>query len=330
MNCKEGAMVWMIEVNKIYSGHALEVLKTFEDESINMCITSPPYWGLRDYKTNPVKWSDGWEGELGAEPDFNQYINHLCDIFDEVKRVLKDDGTCWVNLGDTYGGCSLNSSYGIKAKGETSFLKSVEHLQKTAHTRGKYSKSLLLLPFRFAIEMMNRGWTVRNVIIWQKPNATPSSAKDRFTVDFEYLFFFSKKKKYYFNQQIEPFKSTTLVRCKTGCGLNKGAAYKGLNKENFEKLQQRILNGIIKGKNKRAVWQIATKGYHGAHFATFPKELVEVPIKAGCPINGIVLDPFIGSGTTAVAAKKLDCNYIGIELNPEYIQLANNRIKEGI
>ena len=120
------------------------------------------------------------------------------------------------------------------------------------------------------------------------------------------------------------------MRCKTGCGLNKGAAYKGLNKENFEKLQQRILNGTIKGKNKRAVWQIATKGYHGAHFATFPKELVEVPIKASCPINGIVLDPFIGSGTTAVAAKKLDCNYIGIELNPEYIQLANNRIKEGI
>ena len=160
-------MAWMIEVNKIYSGHALEVLKTFDDESINMCITSPPYWGLRDYKTNPVKWSDGWEGELGAEPDFNQYINHLCDIFDEVKRVLKDDGTCWVNLGDTYGGCSPNSSYGIKTKGETSFLKSVEHLQKTAHTRGKYSKSLLLLPFRFAIEMMNRGWTVRNVIIWQ-------------------------------------------------------------------------------------------------------------------------------------------------------------------
>ena len=194
-------MDWMIEVNKIYSGHALEVLKTFDDESINMCITSPPYWGLRDYKTNPVKWSDGWEGELGTEPDFNQYINHLCDIFDEVKRVLKDDGTCWVNLGDTYGGCSLNSSYGIKTKGETSFLKSVEHLQKTAHTRGKYSKSLLLLPFRFAIEMMNRGWTVRNVIIWQKPNATPSSAKDRFTVDFEYLFFFSKKKKYYFCNQ---------------------------------------------------------------------------------------------------------------------------------
>ena len=171
-----------MDLNKIHTGHALEILKTFPDSSINMCITSPPYWGLRDYKTDPVKWQDGWLGELGTEPDFNAYINHLCDIFDEVKRVLKDDGTCWVNIGDTYGGCSLISSYGVKAKGETSFLKSVEHLQKVAHTRGKYSKSLLLIPFRFAIEMSNRGWTVRNVIIWQKPNATPSSAKDRFTV----------------------------------------------------------------------------------------------------------------------------------------------------
>ena len=105
-------MVWMIEVNKIYSGHALEVLKTFEDESINMCITSPPYWGLRDYKTNPVKWSDGWEGELGTEPDFNQYINHLCDIFDEVKRVLKDDGTCCQQIQKTLPAkrCSLTNS----------------------------------------------------------------------------------------------------------------------------------------------------------------------------------------------------------------------------
>ena len=222
-----------MDLNKIYTGHALDVLKTLPEYSVNMCITSPPYWGLRDYKTNPAIWNDGWQGELGAEPDFNHYIKHLCDVFDEVKRVLKDDGTCWVNIGDTYGGCSLNSSYGIKAKGDTSFLNSVEHLQKVAHTLGKYSKSLLLIPFRFAIEMQNRGWTVRNVIIWQKPNATPQSVKDRFTVDFEYLFFFSKNKKYYFEQQLEPIKQSTYNRCKTGCGINKGANYQGLNKKNL-------------------------------------------------------------------------------------------------
>ena len=317
-----------MDLNKIYTGHALDVLKTLPECSVNMCITSPPYWGLRDYKTNPVKWNDGWRGELGAEPNFNQYINHLCDVFDEVKRVLKDDGTCWVNIGDTYGGCSLNSSYGIKAKGETSFLNSVDHLQKVAHTRGKYSKSLLLIPFRFAIEMQNRGWTVRNVIIWQKPNATPQSVKDRFTVDFEYLFFFSKNKKYYFEQQLEPIKQSTYNRCKTGCGINKGANYQGLNKKNFERLQQRILDGTIAGRNKRTVWQIATHAYHGAHFAVFPPALIETPIKAGCPEDGIVLDPFIGSGTTAFVAEKLKRNWLGIELNPEYAKLAEERISQ--
>ena len=317
-----------MDLNKIHIGHALEILKTFPDSSINMCITSPPYWGLRDYKTNSVKWQDGWIGELGTEPDFNAYINHLCDIFDEVKRVLKDDGTCWVNIGDTYGGCSLNSSYGVKAKGETSFLKSVEHLQKVAHTRGKYSKSLLLIPFRFALEMSNRGWTVRNVIIWQKPNAAPQSAKDRFTVDFEYLFFFSKNKKYYFERQLEPIKQSTYERCKSGCGINKGANYQGLNKTNFERLQKRMLSGEISGRNTRTVWSIATHAYHGAHFAVFPPALLEIPIKAGCPENGIVLDPFIGSGTTAVVANKLNRKWVGIELNPEYTKLAEIRISQ--
>lgn len=280
-----------MDLNKIYTGHALEILKTIPESSINTCITSPPYWGLRDYKTTPAQWQDGWVGELGAEPDFNQYINHLCDVFDEVKRVLKDDGTFWVNIGDTYS-----------------------------------NKNLCLIPFRFAIEMTNRGWIIRNVIIWQKTNATPSSAKDRFTVDFEYLFFFSKKKKYYFEQQLEPIKQSTYNRCKTGCGINKGANYQGLNKKNFERLQQRILDGTIAGRNKRSVWQIATHAYHGAHFAVFPPSLIETPIKSCCPENGIVLDPFIGSGTTAIVAQKLNCNWLGIELNPEYTKLAEERI----
>lgn len=282
-----------MDLNKIYTGHALDVLKTLPECSVNMCITSPPYWGLRDYKTNPAIWNDGWQGELGAESNFNQYINHLCDVFDEVKRVLKDDGTCWVNIGDSYN-----------------------------------KKSLTLIPLRFAIEMQNRGWTVRNVIIWQKPNATPQSAKDRFTVDFEYLFFFSKNKRYYFEQQLEPIKQSTYNRCKTGCGINKGANYQGLNKKNFERLQQRILDGTIAGRNKRTVWQIATHAYHGAHFAVFPPALIETPVKAGCPEDGIVLDPFIGSGTTAFVAEKLNRNWLGIELNPEYAKLAEERIAQ--
>lgn len=313
--------------NKIFTGHALEILKEIPDCSVNMCITSPPYWCLRDYNTNPAKWNDGWEGELGAEPNFEQYINHLCDIFDEVKRVLKDDGSCWVNIGDTYGGSCLGITSGGKVKGKTSFLPdNLDYLPRVAHARGKHSKSLLLIPFRFAVEMMNRGWTVRNVIIWHKPNATPASVKDRFTVDFEYLFFFTKKKKYYFEQQFEPIKDSTIRRCKTGCGINKGANYCGLNKENFEKLQKRMLDESFKGRNKRTVWQISTKAFKGAHFATYPQDLIDTPIKACCPEGGIVLDPFIGSGTTAVVAEKLKRNWLGIELNPEYTQLAEERI----
>jgi len=291
---------------------------------------------------------DGWEGELGLEPDFNQYIIHLCDIFDEVKRTLKNTGTCWVNIGDNYGGSCMGLSYAGHTKGKNSILPDdLSYMPKVAHARGKYNKSLLLIPFRFALEMQSRGWIVRNVIIWQKPNCTPSSAKDRFTGDFEYLFFFVKKPKYYFKQQIEPFKESTIKRCKSGCNENKGAFYQGLNKKNFERIQKKVLNGELKGRNKRAVWNIATSAFRGIpivskanmqknedikeclrhHFAVYPQKLIEIPIKAGCPKGGLVLDPFMGSGTTAMVAEKLNRNWLGIELNPEYAQMAEERLK---
>ena len=317
----------METINKMIVGDSLNSLRQLPNEAVDCVVTSPPYWGLRDYKTNPVLWNDGWQGELGQESDFNQFIEHLCDIFDEVKRVLKDTGTCWVNLGDTYGGSCMGLSYGGQTKGKNSFLPNdLSYMPKVAHARGKYDKSLLLIPFRFATEMVNRGWILRNVIIWQKPNCTPCSVKDRFTVDFEYMFFFAKKRKYYFEQQIEPFKESTIKRCKTGCNENKGANYQGLSKENFEKLEQKILSGELEGKNKRAVWNISTTNFSGAHFAVYPPKLIETPIKAGCPENGIVLDPFMGSGTTGLVAKKLNRNWLGIELNPEYAQMAEERI----
>ncbi len=182
-----------MKTNIILNGDALKHLKGLPEKSINMCMTSPPYWALRDY---------GVEGQLGLESTFEEYINKLCNIFDEVKRVLRKDGTCWVNIGDTYwgGGQGGNdypgkqvvpsSGYGHKAKGNS-----------------YKSKSLVMIPFRFAIEMVNRGWILRNTIIWHKRNCMPSSVKDRFTVDFEYIFFFSKKKKYYFETQYEPILS---------------------------------------------------------------------------------------------------------------------------
>ena len=174
--------------NKIIHGDSLEVLQTLPGESIDCVVTSPPYWALRDY---------GVPGQLGLESTFNEYISKLCDIFDEVKRVLKKEGTCWVNIGDTYVGS------GFGAGGKHHFL-SDQALKNPTKFAGLPNKSLCQIPSRFAIEMCNRGWILRNEIIWHKPNCMPQSVKDRFTVDFEKIFFFVKSKKYYFETQYEP------------------------------------------------------------------------------------------------------------------------------
>ena len=386
-----------LENNKIHVGDALEVLKTFPDNQIDMCITSPPYWGLRDY---------GVDGQLGLEPNFNDYINRLCTIFDEVKRCLKDSGTCWVNIGDGYasGAGSLNTN-----KGDSFHGGNKKHRTQTGiKAKNLPPKSLIGIPFRFALEMINRGWILRNTIIWYKPNCMPSSVKDRFTVDFEYLFFFSKNKKYYFEQQFEPVKQESIDRINQNSFESQegGAKDYGKNGVNPNRSMRKTLENFKKNftgkRNKRTVWKITTKPYKGAHFAVFPPELIETPIKAGCPeficnecgkpriklykktgfsnegnevinrskaINlkegspqerirklngksykkveflsdelsdcgcnagfhqGIVLDPFIGSGTTAAVAKSLGRNYIGIELNPDYLDLIKNRVNETI
>jgi len=313
----------------ILQGDALEQLKTLPDESVDMCMTSPPYWALRDY---------GVDGQLGLEPTFQEYINKLCDIFDEVKRVLKKAGTCWVNIGDTYMGNSSYSEKGRQGYGKdkigminkekwqdpkykaagNSRLRAREHV-KSGQVK---SKSLCQIPNRFAIEMTNRGWILRNEIIWHKPNCMPSSAKDRFTVDFEKLFFFTKNKKYWFETQ-------------TDTALTKGSK-SGTLKENASEPTGKISGYNHSGKdfitgdtrNKRAVWTINTKPYKEAHFATYPEKLCATPIKAGCPENGIVLDPFFGAGTTGLVARNLNRDYIGIELNEEYIKIAEKRLSQ--
>lgn len=303
-----------MQLNKIYNGNALDVLKTFPDECVDMVITSPPYWALRDY---------GAEGQLGLESTFQEYINKLCDIFDEVKRVLKKSGSCWVNLGDAYSGSGKGVG-GIK------------------------SKSLLQIPSRFAIEMCNRGWILRNEIIWHKPNAMPSSVNDRFTVDYEKLFFFVKSKKYYFKQQKEQMKTNhicwksirkhsrmvSLNITKQGSKGVLGQENSGLRKQDqigradYTGFNKRYLPPKDLMRNKRSVWSINTKPFKEKHFATYPEELIITPIKACCPENGIVLDPFMGSGTTAVVARSLGLKYVGIELNPDYIKIAEKRLAQ--
>lgn len=255
-----------MKVNHIYQGDALEVLQSLESQQVDMCVTSPPYWGLRDY---------GVEGQLGLEPDFNEYIDKLCTIFDEVKRVLKDSGTCWVNLGDSYSSTRWSNSPSTTGKSGayTDIVLDKQH--------DLPDKCLVGIPFRFAIEMINRGWILRNTIIWHKPNCMPSSVKDRFTVDFEYLFFFSKNKKYYFEQQLE--KSAGDWTKKGGAILNDTGWHKGAYKSKPTIKDLDKLDGLK--RNKRTVWTISTKPYKGAHFAVFPEELIETPIKAGCPLE---------------------------------------------
>jgi site-specific DNA-methyltransferase (adenine-specific) len=301
-------------INQIYCGDSLELLKQVKDNFINCVITSPPYWALRDYNT---------KGQIGLEPNFNNYLKKLGDIFDEVKRTLKDNGTCWVNLGDTYytksGGSFLNDNLNSKERIDKIGINRANAI------RGKgllEDKNLTLIPFRFALEMQRRGWIIRNVIIWHKPNCMPSSVKDRFTVDFEYLFLFVKNKKYFFDQQREPHKSESLERIKHKWDghREKGSSFSGMN---IQKMCH------PNGRNKRCVWDIPTNSFRGAHFAVFPERLVEIPIKAGCPRNGIVLDPFCGSGTTGLVCKKLERRFVGFDINEEYCKLARRRICNG-
>jgi len=266
-----------------------------------------------------------WKGSLGLEPTFDLYIKHLVDIFDEVKRVLRKDGTVWVVIGDSYSGSGKAGKNPNYQKKHTEFGKPSTHSERfglPTTNIGLPDKSLVMIPFRFAIEMVNRGWMLRNTIIWHKPNCMPSSVKDRFTVDFEYIFFFVKNKKYYFEQQFD----------KT---LTKDNSYRNRDITKLNNTPGRSRMGGLKVnnydfKNKRSVWQITTKPFKEAHFAVYPPELIETPIKAGCPENGIVLDPFMGSGTTLKVARKFGRKSIGIELNKDYINIAVKRLGQGV
>ena len=333
-------------LNKIINGNSLEVLKTIPDNSIDCCITSPPYWGLRDY---------GHEEQLGSEKHFKDFVINLSNVFDEVQRVLKPTGTCFINLGDTYGGSGSGTTKNADTSKYVENSKQVYVLpngtSKASQFRGTaMNKSLCMIPERFAIEMIDRGWCLRNQIIWHKPNQMPSSAKDRFTVDFEKVFFFVKQPTdYYFEQQLEPAltnenRPNGVVRNREynyDSKENKNPdAYKKTHKNIQDKGQQpnsmhlKRASGIpdetYVDRNVRTVWSINTKPFKEAHFATYPQRLVERMLKAGCPENGIVLDPFFGSGTTGVYARKVNRNFVGIELNPEYVKIAENRLLKEI
>ena len=309
---------------EIKQGDCLEVLKTLPSESINCCITSPPYWGLRDY---------GHDGQIGLESTPEAYVAKIVEVFREVRRVLREDGACWVNLGDSY---ASNGCY-INAWMKKDHNKEKQHLHTSNHTRyedrkafrgGEWrikAKDLVGIPWRVAFALQADGWYLRQDIIWAKPNPMPESVTDRCTKAHEYIFLMSKNPNYYFDNKAIQEPCTTqegrpsaIVRDRV-YGYNSKQAILGRARGGEETPEPST-------RNKRSVWSINVKPYKEAHFATFPKELIEPCVLAGCPKDGTILDPFGGSGTTAEVAIENGRNALLIELNPEYIELAKTRI----
>ena len=314
-----------METDIIYQTDAATGFRMLNDESVDCIITSPPYWQLRDYDIKGIEWADGWFGQLGLEPTREEYIKHLLLIFDECKRVLKPQGTLWVNLGDSY---NNSLKYSVKPPVQTICNGNNRNFLYGKNLKSKVSglpqKTLCNIPGRFADEMIQRKWILRNEIIWYKPSCIPASAKDRFTVDFEKLFFFAKNPRYYFNQQFEPYAASTFGRYERGFNLegSKNAIYRRKYGAPYGKKE---INP--NGRNRRTVWKISSENNRELHFAAYPAKLIEIPIEAGCPPYGIVLDPFMGSGTTAIVAKRSGRHYIGFEPNPAYVDMCYRKLK---
>lgn len=305
-----------MDANVIYNVDCLAGLKNLPNKSIDCCVTSPPYFNLRDY---------GVAGQIGLEDTPEAYIQRLVEVFREVHRVLKLTGTLWVNIGDSYAG---------SGKGAANYPDSVAHTKQgtnrgmvgaTATVKkfaGYKAKDLIGIPWMLAFALRADGWYLRQDIIWAKPSVMPESVKDRCTKAHEYIFLLSKSAKYYFDSTAIAEPATTYdtsIRDRDNSKLN--------NTPGRTKMKGLIRNDYLT-RNKRSVWTVATRPLKEAHFATYPEQLIVGCIKAGCPENGIVLDPFMGAGTTAVVARKFNRQYIGFELNPEYIQIANKRLKK--
>lgn len=324
-----------MKLNKIYNIDCLEGLKQLADESIDTCVTSPPYWGLRDY---------GAAGQLGLENTFDEYLLKMVEVFREVKRVLKAEGTLWLNLGDSYAG----SGKGV--------WKNPKNVKNNYIPENKHSgsidlkpKNLIGIPWRVAFALQEDGWYLRSDIIWDKPNAMPESVTDRPTRSHEYIFLLSKNPKYYYDSEAikEPCVNGDPNPPRGSIGASgplqqgrrkgNGKTFRGSgvytqgqsfnNSNNIAADSKGNEPNLLQTRNKRTVWTVATAQFKESHFATFPPKLIEPCILASCPVGGVVLDPFMGSGTTAEVALTLQRNFIGFEINQEYIDIAEkNRL----
>lgn len=302
----------------LLQGHCLEVLRTLPAESVQTCVTSPPYFGLRDY---------GCDGQIGLESTPDAFVASLVDVFAEVHRVLKSDGTLWLNLGDSYNGASSNRT------GQNGYNDGRTNRDKrfsTGGIDGLKSKDLIGIPWRVAFALQQYGWYLRQDIIWHKPNPMPESVTDRCTKAHEYIFLLSKSDRYYYDYESikEPVSDVSLKRAEYGWNCDRPStknASMGGNGIHTEKMGTRFVNPS--GRNKRSVWTVCTKPYKGAHFAVYPTELIRPCILAGSRPGDTVLDPFNGSGTTGFVSMEERRKYIGIDINDEYLAIAEARIK---
>lgn len=356
-----------MNVNKIYNENCLTGLKNLPDNSIDCCVTSPPYFGLRDYGTSE---------QIGLEETPELFIEKLTEVFSEVKRILKPEGTLWLNLGDSYwGGKGMSGSRDAEYQEQRNLNgDSINAKHQQMGGKGKIRptdkkhfiikpKDLIGIPWMVALALRANGWYLRQDIIWNKPNPMPESVTDRCTKSHEYIFLMSKSKQYFYDAAaieepcvwdtggltekrigradenhkamptvlkngIRPKKKgpQTFGGKKAREGQENGGDPRNGHRTDENSQWGKVWDNEKPTRNKRTVWTVATKPFREAHFATFPEELIYDCIKAGCPENGIVLDPFMGAGTTALVARKLNRNYIGFELNPEYLKIAEKRL----
>jgi len=312
-----------MNTHRIILGDCIEGMKTLPNGCVQTCITSPPYFGLRDY--------GGGDSEIGQEDTVEGYVQKMTEVFREVRRILRDDGTLWLNLGDSYMSAK-NCAPPPQTQGGQRGMPSDFVPANRKDQKGLKTKDLIGIPWRVAFALQADGWYLRQDIIWSKPNPMPESVEDRCTKAHEYIFLLSKKPKYYYDHEAvkEPAQDRPVDSWerRKAAGAGSGTQEIGHNSSlaKGKGFSHTLGNGI--SRNKRSVWTVNAKGYKGAHFAVYPENLIEPCVLAGCPAGGTVFDPFTGSGTTAVVALKNGRNYIGTELNPEYVKIAEDRIAD--